>query len=68
MNKFEELKVVDLKKKLKELGMSTKGLKKDLVSRLQMEEKKRERTEEIDKSQCESESESENMSCLKKSG
>ena len=37
MNKFEELKVVDLKKKLKELGMSTKGLKKDLVSKLQME-------------------------------
>jgi hypothetical protein len=70
MNKFEDLKVVDLKKKLKELGMSTNGLKKDLVSRLQMEEKKRERTEENDKSQdesdsvseCESESESESLS------
>ena len=31
MNEFEELKVVDLKKKLKELRKSTKGLKKDLV-------------------------------------
>jgi hypothetical protein len=70
MNKFEELKVVDLKKKLKKLGMSTNGLKKDLVSRLQMEEKKRERTEENDKSQdesdsvseCESASESESLS------
>jgi hypothetical protein len=70
MNKFEDLKVVDLKKKLKELGMSTNGLKKDLVSRLQMEEKKRERTEENDKSQdesdsvseCESKSESEILS------
>ncbi len=51
--------MVVLKKKFKELGMSTNGLKKDLVSRLLMEENKRERTEEIDKSQDESNSESE---------
>jgi hypothetical protein len=36
MENIEELKVVDLKRKLKELGLATSGLKKDLVKRLQM--------------------------------
>jgi hypothetical protein len=51
MENIEELKVVDLKKKLKELGLATSGLKKDLVKRLQMVNNEEEQENEADTEQ-----------------
>ena len=47
MENLEEMKVTDLKKMLKQLGLSTSGLKKDLQERLQMHMEKK-KTEESD--------------------